>query len=91
MQPGTFFVILHYFANIQELHVNDVHVDIFAIVLLHAELGLFERGIENVGSIVLYSISRENSVCILTTILIFELFCFIVEVLPNDIGWFLFL
>jgi hypothetical protein len=56
MQTGGFLGVLHEFAEVEELHVDGVHVHILAFVLLHAELGFFEGCLEHIVAIVIHSI-----------------------------------
>jgi hypothetical protein len=62
-----------------------MHVHIFTLVLLEAELGLFEGRLEDVATVVLYGVLGDYLDGVLLAVLILELFSLIVKVLPNDI------
>lgn len=60
METLGVFGVVHDFANIEELHVDGMHVNILAFVLLQTEIGLFEGRFEHVRAIVFHGIFGSN-------------------------------
>lgn len=54
------FGVVHDFANVEELHVDGMHVDILALVLLQTEIGLSEGRSEHVRAIIFHVIFGNN-------------------------------
>lgn len=60
MQSLRLFLVLHDLADVEELHVNGMHVHVFSLVLLQTEVWLFKWCLEDVGPVVLNSIFRNH-------------------------------
>ena len=60
METLGVFGVVHDFANVEELHVDGMHVDILALVLLQTEIGLFEGRFEHIGAVVFHGIFGNN-------------------------------
>lgn len=71
VKSGVLLRLFHHFAHVQELQVNDMHIDIFAFVLLKTELRLFEWRLKNSLSVILYRIVRHYRYSFLLLVLIF--------------------
>ena len=88
VKSGVLLRLFHHFAHVQELQVNDMHIDVFAFVLLKTELRLFEWRLKDSLSVILYRIMRHYRYSFLLFVLIFELTSFVVKILPNHISRF---
>jgi len=86
VQLSELLVVLHHFADVEVLVVDLVHVHVLSFGFLNCECWLIERWLENILTVVLNRISRNNYRLILFLVLVFELLCPIVEILPDDIG-----
>jgi hypothetical protein len=91
MQSCCFFWVLHDFAEVQKLHINDMHVYISTFVFLHTKVRFFEGWLENYLVIVIYCVFGCYIVRLLLFVLVSQLFSLIIEILPNDLSWFLLL
>lgn len=92
MEPCSLLLLLHNFADIQELHIVSMHVHVLSLVLLSAEIGFFEWWLESVRAKILYCVDWHRMMTrLLLSKLILQLLAFVIKVLPNDVSRFLLL
>ena len=88
MQFGGLLAVLKNFAEVQEMIIDLMKVNVFAFWLLYSEVWLWKRWFKDIGSIVLDCIVRNDNWRIVLLVLIFKLPGLIVKILPNDISRF---
>lgn len=91
MQSLGLLLVLHDLANVEELHVNRVHVYIFPLAFLKTEIWFLEGRLKDISSVILNRILRDYLPRILFLELVLQLLGAIIKILPNHITRFLLL
>ena len=85
MQSLRLLLVLHDLADVEELHVNRMHVHVLPLVLLQTEVGLLEGRLEDIRSVVFNRVLWNDLRGFLLLELVLQLLGAIIKILPNDI------
>lgn len=91
VESGYLLVLLHDLAQVEIIDINSMHVHVLPFVLLYTKIRLFKWCLENIVSVVFYSVLLYHKRGLLLFVHIFYLFRFIIKILPYYIIWFFLL